>query len=549
MLDNIRSRHINPGKLESYTSRLDEDLLPGTIRSYASHGGAELELELLKKKDSKILVPQPDDLPKDPLNWSKKRKYWNTLIVLMYTGFTAGITNLSGLSDYTTDASDGILFIGIAFGTYLLAPSVNLYGRRISYLICLFWAILGMVWVANAHNTGLANWAQLLVGASESCGEAQVQLSLTDLFFEYQLGSALNYYVLATGVGTFIGPLISGFIDELQGFKVATYTAVGFAGANLLLMVFFMDETVYFRKNTRKVKEESEFTNEFLKQEKSKVLISEVVHDSSSEDDQNGGIGSWFRRQMKVIAPSPMLDGTGFIQYMKQLFLLPRVLIFPPVIFSGFVWGIQNILMEFYMTIQEDNYYDPPYNYSDNAVAIMNVPTLIGVVIGCFYGGTLNDWFSNWIAKRNDGVVDAEVRLWFLYIPCILSSIGLLLFGIGTDQQWSWVPTYIGLGFIGVGYGSSGDLSMTYVMLIYPDLVIEMMCGISFINNMLGCIFSFACDAWLENVSITNTFIILAVMQFMVVVFTIPMMVYGKKCRQWTLPSYIKYCELRDSLR
>lgn len=231
---------------------------------------------------------------------------------------------------------------------------------------------------------------------------------------------------------------------------------------------------------------------------------------------------------------------------MSQLRSLFKVFLYPPVIFSGLVWGIQDALLTFYLTVEDDEYYDPPYNYSNTGVALMNVPTLIGAIIGCIFAGILSDYFSIWMAKRNNGVQEAEYRLWFLFAPAVISPIGLILFAVGTDQQWSWVPTYIGLGLVGFGFGASGDVSMSYLMDAYPEMVIEMMTGVSVINNMIGCIFTFACSPWLSAMGNTNTFIILAVIEFLIMMSAAPFIYYGKRIRIWTKSWYLDFCQLRD---
>ena len=93
---------------------------------------------------------------------------------------------------------------------------------------------------------------------------------------------------------------------------------------------------------------------------------------------------------------------------------------------------------------------------------------------------------------------------------------GAHIVAVGTDQVWSWVPTYIGLGFIGFGYGCAGDVSMSYLMDSYPNAVIETMTVVAVINNCIGCVFTFACSPFINALGNTKTFIILAVIEFVI---------------------------------
>jgi len=176
----------------------------------------------------------------------------------------------------------------------------------------------------------------------------------------------------------------------------------------------------------------------------------------------------------------------------------------------------------------------------------MNLPCLIGAVIGCLYAGPFSDWFVMWMARRNGGVKEAETRLWFGLANLIISPAGLILFGVGTGQGWSWGRPYLGLGFIGFGWGCSGDIAMSYLVDCYPDMVLEGMVGVAVINNTLGMIFTFACESWLTASGVQNTYIAIGVLEFVFVLTSVPLIIYGKRIRIWTAPSYKKFLELRD---
>ena len=77
----------------------------------------------------------------------------------------------------------------------------------------------------------------------------------------------------------------------------------------------------------------------------------------------------------------------------------------------------------------------------------MNVPCLIGAVIGCFYGGYLSDKFVLWRAKRRGGEsARPEDRLWLMYALCypIPSRYAPLwhryskILGLACSLHWSW---------------------------------------------------------------------------------------------------------------
>lgn len=89
---------------------------------------------------------------------------------------------------------------------------------------------------------------------------------------------------------------------------------------------------------------------------------------------------------------------------------------------------------------------------------------------------------------------------------------------------------------------------MSYLMSAYPDMVIEGMIGVSMINNMIGCIFTFACSPWLDAMGNTNTYAILTGLQVLACFAAIPCVIYGKRMRIWTRAAYISFIEKRDGL-
>jgi MFS family permease len=176
----------------------------------------------------------------------------------------------------------------------------------------------------------------------------------------------------------------------------------------------------------------------------------------------------------------------------------------------------------------------------------MNIPCLIGAVIGATYGGWLSDKFMIWMAKRNGGVSEAEHRLWMMYPCAAIFPTGLWLFGIGTQYGWSWPAPYVGLGFIGFGFGCCGDLSMAYLMDAYPDMVLEGMVGVATINNSIALIFTFTASDWIDASGVKNTFIAIGVLAFVFIMTTVPMMIWGKRSRRWTRGRYQRFLEIRD---
>lgn len=553
-----------------------QEELPGTRRLFDEAGHALAGDADLQKHGDIVLIPQPTDSPNDPLNWSLLRKTWSSALVCFVTALTAATSNDAGSAQYNQNldlgipysifnTGAGVLFLGIGYWTLLGSPAVYLYGRRIMYLIGMLWGVIGGIWFGRVQKTEDAIWNQLFVGASESVAEATVQLSLMDLWFQHQIGAVLGVYVLATSCGTYLGTLIASYIaDSSIGWRWIGYFGAIFSGFAFLLVLFGLEETSfprdlyvtnrgdrYLMDGVTSAEPEEPGNNSPGDTDKEKLAADGEKAENGVQADHRPSFGANEKKKsywqsIRIITPAPNLRGTGFKQYFQRLYFTLRVFSFPAVWYAGLQWGAQNAWLTFYLTVEDDQWYDPPWNYGDAAVGNMNIPCLIGAVIGCFYGGYGSDKFLIWMTKRKGGVMEAEYRLWLMLLCACIAPTGLWLFGLGTQWGWAWPAPYVGLGFVGFGYGCAGDLSMAYLVDAYPEMVLEGMVGVAVVNNTIGCIFSFVATRWINASGVQNSFIAIGVLSFVFLMTTVPMMIFGKTFRRWTRTKYHRFLELRD---
>lgn len=575
---------------EKYFNKYHPDYIPGTINILVDSAGTEKNM--LKTTSSGIVLhPQPSDSPNDPLNWSWRTKFYQALIIMFVSAFTGATSNdagsaqdslneIYGISYDAMNTGAGVLFVSIAFSTLLLAPVAFLYGRKSTYVICILLGMVGSIWFGFSSKTADTIWSQLFVGASEGCAEACAQLTLSDMFYSHQLGWALTFYIMSISIGTYLGPLLGGLIAAGTSYKWVGWIGAIISGGLLIVLIFTQYETYFDRskyvnaslgdivdagyegldsvvlknrestphfeddtapEQAEKDKQNDQYASDEVLSNSGQSFGSLVGDNGIHEKEQS------FWKKIALFTPASNLEGWGIKQYFDLLFNMLRVFWFPPVVLSGILWGLQDAFLTFYLTTEDDQYYDAPFNYSSTGVSIMNVPCLIGAMVGCLYAGILSDKGVIWIAKRRGGIHEPEDYLYFLILVFICSPVGMMVFAAGTDQLWDWRITYtLGLGFIGVGWGASGDIAMSYLASAYPDMVMEGMVGVSVINNLIGCIFTFTCSPWLDAMGNTNTYAILIAFQIVACLAAVPCVIYGKRIRLWTKKSYINFIEKRD---
>jgi MFS family permease len=330
-----------------------------TKRLYNEHGFVLSQHTELKKHGDVVLAPQPTDHPDDPLHWSLKRKCWHALLLLLITALTGATTNDSGSAQFqendeleisyaSFNAGAGVLFIGIGYWTLLISPAVWLYGRRISYLVCLCLGVIGGIWFAMGNKTSDAIWNQLFIGASESCSEANVQLSLMDIFFQHQRGAVLGSYMLAISAGTYLGPLVASYIAANMGWRWIGWFGAILNGLLAIVVFFGLEETAFDRNahllvdgiNTTDSTEETSPGHEFSDATKEK-MTSELKNARDVVPNPVATAGKTYCQRIALITLAPNVRGTGFKQYFSRLFHTLRVFAFPAVWFAGLQWELK----------------------------------------------------------------------------------------------------------------------------------------------------------------------------------------------------------------
>lgn len=216
----------------------------------------------------------------------------------------------------------------------------------------------------------------------------------------------------------------------------------------------------------------------------------------------------------------------------------------PAIVWGGFVYGVQVMWLSLIATTQSEFFAAPPYNFGAAAVGDTNFSSLIGCFIGMFWGGPLSDKFVAWKARKNNGILEPEFRLWFLILPAIINSAGLLMYGLGMNAGVHWIcPAGFGMGCLGFGMGSGGAIVLTYALDSYPQLQSESMVLMLFLRNMIGMGFTFAIQPWLEKDGVVTTTWLMFMLS---VVFNMSCLIFikwGKTWRKMTKNLYLKYSD------
>jgi hypothetical protein len=110
-----------------------------------------------------------------------------------------------------------------------------------------------------------------------------------------------------------------------------------------------------------------------------------------------------------------------------------------------------------------------PYNFSTTATGLMFLSALIGSIFG-YFTGVFADTIVVFLARRNGGVKEPEMRLWTLCLSFVYAGLGYLLYGWAADSGLPWIAVAIGLGAMIAHQVSACSIATAYAMDCFPGV-------------------------------------------------------------------------------
>ncbi|CUM64707.1 uncharacterized protein PRCAT00002316001 [Priceomyces carsonii] len=536
----------------------EKDNVPGTIHLVDVEGFLNVE----KKEGSGnniILHPKPSSNPNDPLRWPKVKKNFQFVLLITWAFMQSVSTVWMGpVYDIWTvefdctylqlNNSAGILFACIAIGCVTLQPLALKFGKRIVYLICTLLEIVGNA--LYLHGTiGSLYGASAIVGFASSPMFSLIEISSIDIFFQHERADKVSYVVFALYGGVALGPLAAGFITEGAGWKWSPYILIIIFGTLFFLQLFLMEDTTFERDDEseeletnilHQIKSHETLMSGNIQEEKSKITKDQVALKVMKSVDSSIPERTYMQRMHLI--ETEYSDKRGWAIVFFKPFLLCSL---PAVVWCGILQSIQQMWLTFLLNTQSLFFALPPYNFSTGMVGVTNLATFVGTILGMFYGGSLVDIMTIFLAKRNNGILEPEFRLWNTFIPLLINGGGLLAYGLGISYGAPWgIPVCIGQGCLGFSMASMTGIAYTYCSDCYPNLVDESVVMISFINNGLATVFTFFISEWMDrdgiNLMTYLMFMISLVLNGSCFIFIF----FGKKFRRLTKNNYYRISDL-----
>lgn len=221
-----------------------------------------------------------------------------------------------------------------------------------------------------------------------------------------------------------------------------------------------------------------------------------------------------------------------------KVMLRPFILFaYPAVLWSSIVYACS---IGWLIVISESLsiiYRDPTlYNFDALQTGLVYVSPFIGGILGTAVAGKISDIIVKAMARRNGGLYEPEFRLVMAIPVMITTCIGLMGFGWSAEKKDHWIVPTVFFGIISFGCSLGSTTSITFCVDSYRQYAGEALVTLNFTKNIFhGLVFSLFVTHWLAEDGAKMVFIWIGVIQVIVMLLTIPMFIYGKRARMWTV--------------
>lgn len=494
-----------------------------------------------------VLVPQPSDDPRDPLNWPRWKKeacFWSICYTAGLVGavgplLAPGYVFLAaewGVSVPKVAATNGALILALAFMMLFQAPFAVKFGRRPVFLVATAILFFTSIWSGVSQGLESFLWSRIFQGFGMAPFEALVTATIGDIFFVHETGFRVAIWGFALIGGINVAPIVNGYVIESKtlGWRWCFWLLVISLGVSLVTMILFVPETSYKRDpiyatGSKAGVEDVAAVNGAVEEMEKEPSFDDKPTTSHLEQGSPGRNYLPAKTFVQELAP---WSGYRSEDSIVTSFLRPfPFLLSPPVLFAVFAYGITTCWLVVLSVISSIIFASPPYFFSASATGLVSIGPLVASVLCAVIGGPVTDYAATWFAKRNNGIYEPESRL-FLLIPMLLLQVaGFAGWAAMQKADLSYMGPVVMYSFINAGQSLGATAIVTYIIDVHRENTPEALACINFTKNILLYIMIQYVAQWVIGSGVDQTLNVLAGLSAICILTGVPMYIYGKRAR------------------
>ena len=527
------------------------DVVPGTVRLVDVEGPNDPSSHTSNTRHL-LYVPQPSADPEDPLNWSRRRKFWGLAMTFVYVwgvgvpctlhySLLVEIAQHTGITIEDLIQGNGLMFLALGLGCLFWQALASNYGRRGVYVISSLLCVPIMVW--TGYTTSAGSWLahRVIIGFILAPIESLPEISIADLFFAHERGTWISIYVCMLFSSNFISPLMAGWMATAIGWRWTMFFGAFWAAGASVIIFFGAEETMFFRSHIQRLASRPMEPTPHG-QEKGDHTNKETQIDALQSTVRPFETATKKLSKFRLITPNPNDPSLKQILYMM---ILPLAMIFqfPSIAWAGFIYGINLTWYLLMVGTAGSALSAAPYNWSTALIGCVYVGPTIGAILGCLCSGFLSDSLMIRLARKNGGIREPEQRLWALMVAGLASTCGLTLWGVGAAHGIHWIGLLFGLGILVFGVTVGGAIGVSYAVDCFKDISSISIASVIVVRNVVGFALSYAFTPWLDAMGLQNCFITAACISLACTMSFLLMTWKGKTLRSASATTYYNYIQ------
>ena len=242
----------------------------------------------------------------------------------------------------------------------------------------------------------------------------------------------INIWSGAIIVSPYLGPLITAFIINKTKWPVAFWVATALTALCWLLVIAFMDETIY---------------NRTLPCEQQPIPKHRLL--------RIFGIEQWRSRHTR------MSFAQAIMRPITAIAKLP-VLLCTVYYFLNFAWiiGVNATISIWLNSI---------YNFTPYNLGFFYFAPICGSILGAIIRHWLHDMVGSYYVRRNGGKIDPEARLILTWLAAILMTVSVLILGFALEQTWHYMTIAVFVAGQVMGIMIATVAINAYLLDAYPE--------------------------------------------------------------------------------